>query len=109
CIGCVMLVSVAASKGLTSWLAYLGSRSLYVFVAFFLPMAVTRVAMLRLGFENGDLITFAAVTLGVTLPLVAERMVRGTPLGFLFARPDFLKLTSAKTAMRGKPGLTVVV
>ncbi len=108
-IGCVMLVSVAASKGLTGWLAYLGSRSLYVFVAFFLPMAATRVVMLKLGVENGDLITFAAVLLGVTLPLVAERFVRGTPLAFLFTRPKFLRLASEKTASRGTPALAVIV
>jgi uncharacterized membrane protein YcfT len=107
-IGSVMLVSVAASKGLTSWLSYLGARSLYVFVAFFLPMAATRIVLVKLGLENGDLITFASVLLGVTLPLVAERLIKGTPLGFLFARPEFLKLVRAKSASRGKPALALV-
>lgn len=96
CIGCVMLVSVAASKGLTGWLAYLGSRSLYIFVAFFLPMAVTRVGMIKLGVTNGDLITLVSVVLGVTLPLVAARLVEGTRLGFLFTRPQFLRLGAKK-------------
>jgi uncharacterized membrane protein YcfT len=97
-IGCVMLVSVAASKGLTGWLTYLGSRSLYVFVAFFLPMAATRVVMLKLGVTNGDLITLVSVVLAVTLPLLAAKAVEGTPLAFLFTRPQFLRLGAKKDA-----------
>jgi uncharacterized membrane protein YcfT len=106
--GTIMIVAILAARGWANPLAYVGSRSLYVFLAFFLPMAATRVVMLKLGVENGDLITFAAVLLGVTLPLVAERFVRGTPLAFLFARPKFLRLASEKTAPRGKPALVVV-
>lgn len=92
CIGCVMLVSAAAAKGLTGWLTYIGSRSLYVFVAFFLPMAAARMVMIKAGVTNGDLVTFVAVALGVILPLVAARLLEGTRLGFLFTRPAFLRL-----------------
>lgn len=92
CIGCVMLVSVAASKGLTGWLSYIGSRSLYVFVGFFLPMAATRVVMLKLGVTNGDLIALVSIVLGVALPLLAAHYTKGTPLAFLFTRPQFFRL-----------------
>lgn len=92
CIGCVMLVSAATAKGLTRWLTYIGSRSLYVFVAFFLPMAAARMVMIKAGVTNGDLVTFVAVALGVALPLVAARLLEGTHLAFLFTRPAFLRL-----------------
>lgn len=101
CIGCVMLVSAATAKGLTGWLTYIGSRSLYVFVAFFLPMAATRVLMIKAGVTNGDLVTFVAVALGVALPLVAARLLEGTHLAFLFTRPAFLRLP-AKGKSEGK-------
>lgn len=92
CIGCVMLVSAATAKGLTGWLTYIGSRSLYVFVAFFLPMAAVRIVMIKAGVTNGDLVTFVAVASGVILPLIAARLLQGTHLGFLFTRPAFLRL-----------------
>jgi uncharacterized membrane protein YcfT len=95
-IGCVMLVRAAASKGLTGWLSYIGSRSLYVFVAFFLPMALARVVMVKAGVTNGDLVTLVAVALGVALPLLAARFLEGTHFAFLFTRPQFLRLGAKK-------------
>jgi hypothetical protein len=59
-------------------------------------MAVARVGMIKLGVTNGDLITLVSVVLGVTLPLVAARLVEGTRLGFLFTRPQFLRLGARK-------------
>ena len=103
CIGCVMLVSVAASKGLTGWLSYIGSRSLYVFVAFFLPMAATRIVMVKLGVTNGDLITLVSVALAVILPLLAAHYAKGTPLAFLFTRPQFLRLRAEKRETEARP------
>ncbi|HEY4345594.1 MAG TPA: acyltransferase family protein [Parvibaculum sp.] len=108
CIGCVMLVSVATSKGLTGWLTYIGSRSLYVFVAFFLPMALTRVVMVKAGVTNGDLITLVAVSLGVALPLVAARFLEGTHFAFFFTRPQFLRLDLKKKAPAAQAVLPVV-
>lgn len=102
--GAIMLMSVLASRGLTKPLAYLGARSIYVFLAFFLPMGLTRIVMLRLGFENGDLITLIAATAGIIAPLIAYRLVVNTPLSFLFVRPRIFRLTGTnKAAVTGQP------
>lgn len=90
--GTIMLIAVLASKGYAKPLAYVGSRSLYVFLAFFLPMAAARIAMVRLGFDNGDLVTLIALIAAVGAPLVVFRLTENTPLAFLFARPDAFRL-----------------
>lgn len=90
--GAIILMSLLAARGWTKPLAYLGARSLYVFLAFFLPMGVTRIVMLRMGIENGDLITLAAAAIGIVAPLIGYLMVRHTPLAFLFTRPQMFRL-----------------
>lgn len=102
--GAIMVMSLLASRGWTKPLAYLGARSIYVFLAFFLPMGVTRIVMLRLGFENGDLITLVAATAGIIAPLVAFKLVEKTPLAFLFIRPQMFRLTGkSKADVSGQP------
>tara|TARA_R110000868_G_scaffold167895_8_gene402416 strand:- start:3057 stop:4091 length:1035 start_codon:yes stop_codon:yes gene_type:complete len=93
--GTIMLVAIAASHGLAKPLAYVGSRSLYVFLAFFLPMAVTRTIMIRLGVTEGDVITLVTALLAVSMPLVAYAVLKNTPLVFFFERPAAMKLAPA--------------
>jgi uncharacterized membrane protein YcfT len=90
--GTIMLVAILAANGYAKPLTFVGSRSLYLFLAFFLPMAATRVAMVKLGFENGDLITLASLTMAISMPLVAYEVTKGTMLDFAFKRPEWLKL-----------------
>ena len=100
----VMLVSIAASKGMASSLAFVGKHSLYIFLSFFLPMAATRMAMVKLGFENGDLITLVAVTVAVISPIIGFRLIEKTPLNFLYIRPDMFRLTAPR---RFKPNIVM--
>jgi hypothetical protein len=95
----IMLVAILAAKGYAKPLTYVGSRSLYVFLAFFLPMAVVRVLMIKLGFENGDLITLMSMITAVILPLVGYRLLRDTPLAFFFERPAIFKLNAERVPM----------
>lgn len=89
----IMLIAIAVSRGYGRALTYIGSRSLYVFLAFFLPMAATRVVMTKLGFLDGDLVTLISSVLAVCLPLIAYRVIKETPLGFVFVRPNSMKLS----------------
>ncbi|MGV8997955.1 MAG: acyltransferase family protein [Parvibaculaceae bacterium] len=95
--GSIMLVAVAASRDLVKPLTFIGSRSLYVFLAFFLPMAVTRVLELHLGVHKADLMTLGELVMAVTLPLLVQHMLKDTPLRYLFERPDALKLKAPAT------------
>lgn len=96
----IMLVAIAASRGMVAPLAYVGQHSLYIFLSFFLPMAATRMVMVRLGIENGDLITFAAMIVAVISPIIAYRLLEKTPLNFLYTRPDAFRLTAPRSIRR---------
>jgi uncharacterized membrane protein YcfT len=92
----IMLVSIAASRNLAAPLTFVGKHSLSIFLSFFLPMAATRMALVKLGFENGDVITLIATAIAVISPIVAYRIVANTPLDFLFTRPDMFRLTAPR-------------
>ncbi|MFM9974891.1 MAG: acyltransferase family protein [Beijerinckiaceae bacterium] len=74
--------------------ASLGQQTLVVFVAFFLPMAITRVILVKLGIGAGGgwIIGFASLLItavAVITPLLMARLVQGTWFAFLFQRPGF--------------------
>ena len=87
-IATIALLSVAADRGKLKWLSYVGKRSLYVYLAFFLPGAVTRIALVKTGvIENADAIAAIATSVAVISPLVGAILIARTPLAFLFTRP----------------------
>jgi len=74
-------------------LRYAGENSIVVYLAFFLPMAVTR--SLLLGFVPSlDLGTVAltVTAAGVVTPLMLHELVKNTHGRFLFKRPAWAKL-----------------
>lgn len=92
-IGSIMAVAVLAELGLAGVLSYIGHRSLYVFVAFFAPMAAMRVGLVKFaGWENGDLITLVTFVVAVAGPIVGYEVLKRTPLSFLFVRPAMFRL-----------------
>ena len=96
----ITLVAVAASKNLAAPLTFVGKHSLYIFLSFFLPMAATRMMLVKLGMEDGNLITLIAMTVAVIAPVIAYRIVAGTPLDFFFKRPDMFRLTAPRGVKR---------
>ena len=96
--GAIMLVALAAASGYAKPLTFVGSRSLYVFLAFFLPMAITRVLEIHMGFHNADLVTLGELIMAVSLPLIVQHVLKETPLRFLFERPDAMKLKTTPVA-----------
>jgi uncharacterized membrane protein YcfT len=70
-------------------LRYCGRHSLVIYLAFFLPMAATRMALIKSGLVADVGTISALVTLaGIVVPLAIYWLVRGTPLRVLFERPD---------------------
>lgn len=90
--GGVVLGSVLLA-GKLPWLDYCGRNSLPIYLAFFVPMVIGRTLLLRseLPIDLG-LAALALTALSVALPLALHRLVRGTRLAFLFARPSWLRL-----------------
>ncbi len=105
--GAMSIVSVASllsGKALSGWLDWLGRHSIVVYLAFFLPMAVTRVVLIKTGFIT-DIGTISLLTLvaGVSGPVVLYHMVQFTGWGrFLFERPGWAKIDIPAPASRAK-------
>jgi uncharacterized membrane protein YcfT len=100
-IGAGAVVAVAAlmaNSNVFQPLRYCGRQSIVIYLAFFLPMAVTRMVLLKTGVIT-DLGTVSVlVTIaGVIGALVWYWAVRGTPFRFLFERPAWARLGPART------------
>ena len=101
--GAVIATAVLlARSGLAGWLRYIGANSIVVYLSFFLFMAGTRTALLKLmpGLPV-DVISAVVTTAGVVGPVLLFRAVRNTPLSFLFSRPDWAKLKPVASAAKG--------
>lgn len=100
--GAAAIVALAALLANVNWFAllrYAGENSIVVYLAFFLPMAASRTALLKTGVipELGT-VALIVTTMGVIAPLVFHAIVRGTKLDFLFTRPAAFQLGGTRKA-----------
>ncbi|MBY0530659.1 MAG: acyltransferase family protein [Xanthobacteraceae bacterium] len=100
--GAAAIVALAALLAKVNWfslLRYAGENSIVVYLAFFLPMAATRAALLKTG-AIPDLGTVALIVtaMGVIVPLLFHAIVRGTRLDFLFVRPTAFQIGGKRKA-----------
>jgi uncharacterized membrane protein YcfT len=95
--GCAAIVAVSALLAKMRWLdaiRYCGEHSLVVYLAFFLPMAASRVLLLKTGIiADVGTISLIVTTCGVVGALVLWWGARNTALRFLFDRPATFWLT----------------
>lgn len=94
--GAAAVVAFSALLARIRWLDLLrhaGENSIVIYLAFFLPMAVTRAVLLKTGIIT-DLGTVALIVTaaGVVTPLLFHWLVRGTRFDFLFVRPAFFRI-----------------
>jgi uncharacterized membrane protein YcfT len=85
---CVIAVLLARLPFM-DWLRWLGARSIVVYLAFALPMAVTREILVRLGIVGDtSLLSILVMASAVISPLVLYWLIERTGWGrFLFERP----------------------
>lgn len=103
-VAMVLFSALIAGTLLGRPLDYAGRHAIAVYLAFFLPMAVTREIMLRLGIiDDVGVISLIVLIVAVVAPLVLERIVRNTPLNFLFVRPRFLRIAPERPVARPQP------
>ena len=100
--GAAAVVMISVMLAQVHWLEairYCGQNSIVIYLAFFLPMAATRVALARSGIIS-DVGTASAIvtTVAVIVPLILYWITRGTLLGFLFERPDRFRLVKPRPA-----------
>jgi uncharacterized membrane protein YcfT len=89
-------------------LRYAGEHSLAIYLAFFLPMIVTRLILLK--FEWVWSVDFAAITIttiAIVLPLGGRWLSQGTRLKFLFERPHPFRIKCFSSAP-SRRGMTIV-
>lgn len=90
-VAVVAVASLVASHDWSGWLSWLGAHSIVIYLAFFIPMAATRVVLVRSGLV-GDvglvslIVTLAAIAGPVLLYLAIQKTGWGR---FLFERPDW--------------------
>lgn len=79
--------------GVADFVRYAGENSIVIYLAFFLPMAATRILLLKFapGLDTG-VVSLIVTAMGVLIPLILHRLVRDTAFSFLFKRPDWAKL-----------------
>ena len=95
-IGALAVVAVSTLLSTCDWarpLRYAGENSIAIYLAFFLPMAATRAALLKFapGLDLGA-VALIVTAAGVITPLLLFMVVKGTQARFLFERPAWARL-----------------
>jgi uncharacterized membrane protein YcfT len=110
-IGALAVVALSvllSTTGAAKPLRYAGQNSIVVYLAFFLPMATTRTALLKFapGLDLG-IVSLIVTTIAVITPLLFFEAVKDTRLNFLFKRPDWARLPPAARVPASRAALTL--
>jgi uncharacterized membrane protein YcfT len=101
-VGAAAIVAMAALLAKVNWLSllrYAGENSIVVYLAFFLPMALSRMVLLKTGvIPDLGSVALIVTAMGVIVPLLFHALVRGTRMDFLFVRPAAFQLGAKRKA-----------
>jgi fumarate reductase subunit D len=90
----VLLVRTVLAKPLR----YAGAQALTIYLALVIPMAATRILLLKSGLiQDVGLVSLIVTSAALIGPLIAERLVRNTPASFLFRRPAAFRIERPKS------------
>jgi uncharacterized membrane protein YcfT len=99
-VGAMAIVTTAAllaPSAAARPFSYAGRHSIAIYLAFFLPMAATRAALVRFGvIDDVGVAALVVTAVAVVAPLLLERLVRHTPAAFLFRRPEAFRIARRK-------------
>jgi uncharacterized membrane protein YcfT len=94
-IGAMAVVTAASLLSRANWAGYLryaGRNSIVLYVSFVLPMAATRILLLKSGLiSNIGVVSLIVTVVAVAVPLALHSAVRNTWARFLYERPEALK------------------
>jgi uncharacterized membrane protein YcfT len=94
-IGALAVVTLSALLSTRNWalpIRYAGQNSIVVYLAFFLPMAASRAALLRFEHDfNLGVISLIVTVVAVIMPLALFELVKDTRFKFLFRRPAWAR------------------
>lgn len=91
------------------WLRWLGSKSIVVYLAFAIPMAATRVALLKFGLvTDPSLLSIAVMLSAILAPLGLYWAIQATGWGkFLYERPAWAHIPGTKGSRTPRRAYTV--
>jgi uncharacterized membrane protein YcfT len=93
----IVIGTLLARSGFLDLLRYCGQHSIVIYLAFFLPMAVTRVSLLKSGLiANIGSVSLIVTCAGVAGALVIWRAALAAHANFLFERPDAFRIAPKK-------------
>ncbi|WP_417667928.1 acyltransferase family protein [Roseibium sp.] len=89
----ILTSSLIAKSGTMGFLRHFGENSIVIYLAFFFPMGVTRVILLKLGLLDVGTASALVTTAAVVSPIILLWMIERTNIGwFLFKRPAWAYL-----------------
>lgn len=102
--GTAAVVAVAAllseAGRLGAGVRFIGSRSIVIYLAFFLPMAIARQGLAGSGLDVGA-VSALVTAIAVTVPLLLEAGAMRLGAGFLFERPRWARLPTRPLTAAG--------
>jgi uncharacterized membrane protein YcfT len=99
-IAVVAFSALLSKSNLMAPVRYCGVHSLVIYLAFFLPMAISRTALLMLGIiPDVGMMSLIVTACGVVGPLVLYWIVNGRFGDFLFNRPQWARLAASRTRL----------
>jgi uncharacterized membrane protein YcfT len=88
-----VLASLLTRLPFMNRLRWMGSKSLIIYVAFVLPMGISRTLLIKLGVDDPTVLSLAIMAISILSPLLLYWLVLRTGLGhFLFERPAWAHL-----------------
>lgn len=90
----ITIAALLAKTAAAAPLSWFGARSLYIYLAFALPMAATRIVLLKLGIvEDVGTISLVVTFVALVSPVILHELTQRTGWGrFLFERPDWARI-----------------
>jgi uncharacterized membrane protein YcfT len=100
-IGAIAVVTIASLLSRVDGakvVRYAGRNSIVIYVSFVLPMAATRVALLKSGLvTDAGVISLIVWLVAASVPLAFHALIRNTWGRYLFERPDALKIEKPRS------------
>jgi uncharacterized membrane protein YcfT len=95
-IGAVAVVTIAALLSrldAARFIRYAGRNSIVLYVSFVLPMAATRIVLLKTGLVTDiGIVSLIVTAVAVAVPLTLHALVHNTRARFLYERPNAFKI-----------------
>jgi uncharacterized membrane protein YcfT len=93
-IAIILTATLITETGKIGFLRHFGENSIVIYLAFFFPMGITRVILLKLGFLDTGTTSLVVNIVAVISPMILYWLIEKTGIGlFLFKRPEWAYLT----------------